>query len=220
MQPAKIWYLQWEHAGSTFSCLPLPKCGLSSQLQAVANKLGDFPDTAIRRHRARFGRWKNRFLQRRRQTEDVAWRFVLLRHPVERAISCWWDKSQTHANRGQRQTRKYLQWLWGDYGGRFYPDMSLAAFVAALEQIPPTTAEEHLRPYSAIIQREGSPDFLGRLGRQADWDCIRQITGLGPLPRENVRRTRPDVAKVDPALRERLAAYYAADMELWETTQS
>lgn len=192
MQRAK--YISWK---PTCSYLILPKCGNSSVREAIMQQLG------IRKA-------AQEFVPKYQVDGPVGFSFTLLRDPMERAISAWWDKTQLQG-RSWHAVHSQLTEIWGHYGRRFWVGMPLDAFVEALESID--EPEDHFATYTGLLKREGVPEFIGELGNRDHWRTIQAETQLPNLERYNASRRRPAVRRVDPQLRSRLERYYAADME-------
>lgn len=191
MQRAK--YIAWK---PTCSYLILPKCGNSSVREAIMQQMGI--------------RWPVQdFVPRYQSAGPVGFSFTLLRHPVDRALSTWWDKTQLQG-RNWQAVHAQLQEIWGHYGRRFWVGMPLAAFVDALESID--QPEDHFAPYADLLKREGMPHFVGELGNREHWRAIQCKTQLPPLKRFNASRNRPTAANIDHGLRTRLDRYYLADL--------
>ena len=204
--------LGWEHAGELHTCLAMPKCGMTSMLGLMADRL----KLPSRGKHFMSRRW--RIIDLCRQSQLSPSSFAILRDPVERGISAWWARTQTQKGYNMAAANRQIRDRWDAYGDLFFPDMPLRAFVDALEEIPVEQAEDHFRPYSHIIHREGTPAKYVRLGDARDWATIMEKTGLAPLPVLNRKgRGRPTVASIPADLRRRLERYYARDIDLWRS---
>jgi len=139
-------------------------------------------------------------------------RFTIVRHPLDRLVSCYAQKIVLYA----RQLQMPL--LFWRYGRRFWPEMSFAEFVTAVATIPDRRADRHFRSQHMFVYPQGklAVDYVGRFEKLAqDWAQVQQQTGLGPLPHFNPSPHKPFTEMYTPELVQTATARYQQDVEMF-----
>jgi len=204
-QPPKKRY-GWKNGSICFlperdwAYLAIPKAGCTSAHGSIARHIG-------RKITTHANQWRGGLMLKfgvPRVPEDV-WLFTLVRHPIRRAISAWYNKT-----RGEAAPWKVK--IWKRHFPGFKVGMTFARWVDLVVQIPHDQAEAHFRPQYTFIE-EFNPVW-GKLEDKTFWeDTVRPRTGLGPLPRFNRSRS-PRIRRFNRRTIGKLVDYYAQDFEM------
>lgn len=192
--------------GESWSYLIMPKCGNTAIREAIGRQLGRRESLQV---------WLPEYLI----DGPRGFSFTLVRDPVERLLSLWWDKTQV-AGRDVWRINRQLSEIWGQYGKLFWIGMSFEEFIDVVESIGFPGGEDHFRPMAHIIEREGAPQFVGLLGNANHWDLIRSETCLPELKPVRVAVNRPTRLELSAKMTERIRQLYAADVELYERVRN
>lgn len=196
--------MKYVAGGSKWSYLMMPKCGNTAIREAIGRYVGRKEALHI---------WLPEYFVEGPQ----GFSFTLVRDPVERLLSLWWDKTQVAGRDAWRQKRQ-LRDIWGRYGDMFWIGMTFQEFIEVIESIGFEDGEDHFRPMSMIMLREGMPSFVGLLGNDRHWDEIRRQTGLPFLRVMRQATNRPTSLELPDKMIEQIRELYSADVELYERT--
>lgn len=142
------------------------------------------------------------------------WRFAILRDPVARLLSCWKNKVWQQRALSEAEAGPALA------AAGLPPDPSFAAFVEALEGYRGASAHvaHHCDPHTRFLGREPARfDALYRmeeLPRLCAALAARTGQALSLPPVRNRTSHLPD-PPLDAALRRRIEAFYAEDLEVF-----
>lgn len=134
----------------------------------------------------------------------------VIRHPFDRAVSCWYDKVA--------RPKRFHQPFRRKYGDRVKPGMSFAEWVSFIADIPDGLSDQHFRSMSwdLVLSEKVIPQCI-KVESPAWWEHLRARINdhcgldIGAELREN-RAKRPDV-KVDTISAHLLKERYRQDFE-------
>ena len=129
-------------------------------------------------------------------------KFAFVRHPVDRLVSAWKDKVVEH--------NMYA----------FAPEelarmQDLGSFVDWLAKQNVDECDEHLQVQHRQIDMQRI-DFVGRFERfDSDFAHVANSIGLPLTAQHHLNATKPRALEMDQSLRQKIAAIYHRDMELF-----
>lgn len=203
----------------------LPKVGCSSLKAYIANILEmekdeHFPNKTTIHDRTLYPFPFASELELAHEYADY-FKFSFVRNPWSRLFSCYQSKirpayfSDKYFTKGLPMTLKFREDLF--WGGMTFPE-----FVNAVCATPDWEADTHFQSQYYQLSQMGaltSLDFIGKLeNMEEDFQLIQEHTGLPKmkLDKLNTSHERAYTSHYTPALRAKVAARFAADIDIFE----